>query len=171
MHLDGAIGVDFPNRPVRCPFGIDRLFTAVSYHGLRLVVRKNSHISFPNDPILMSNSPFQSLTNEADWTDAWSRSEEQPVLLFKHSAACPVSGSADQEMHALAENEDLPVYKLVVQESRALSDEIADTLGVQHETPQAILLENREPVFNASHFDVTTETLREALRSVSLSAE
>lgn len=119
----------------------------------------------------MPAAPFRSLTSDDDWADAQARSQEQPVLLFKHSAACPVSGSADQEMNALAEDESLPVYKLVVQESRALSDEIADTLGVRHETPQAILLVNREPVFNTSHFDVTAETLREALRSAPLSAE
>ena len=117
----------------------------------------------------MSDDPFRPLASEADWADAQSRSEEQPVLLFKHSAACPVSGSANEEMRTLAADSDLPVYKLVVQESRALSDEIADTLGVRHETPQAILLEEEAPVFNTSHFDVTAETLREALQSVTLS--
>jgi bacillithiol system protein YtxJ len=119
----------------------------------------------------MSTDPFQPLASDADWADAQARSEEQPVLVFKHSAACPVSGSANQEMRQLAEDDEVPVYKLVVQQSRALSDEIADTLGVRHETPQAILLDGKESVFNTSHFDVTTETLREALRSVTLSAE
>jgi bacillithiol system protein YtxJ len=119
----------------------------------------------------MSDAPFHSLSNEADWAEARSRSEEQPVLLFKHSAACSVSGRADEEMRQLAEDEDVPTYKLVVQESRALSDEIANTLGVRHETPQAILLHGREPVFNTSHFDVTAEALRKAVRSLPLSAD
>jgi bacillithiol system protein YtxJ len=119
----------------------------------------------------MSDAPFRSLASEADWADAQSRSEEQPVLVFKHSSACPVSGSADQEMRQLAEDTDLPVYKLVVQQSRALSDEIADTLGVRHETPQAILLDGQEPVFDTSHFDVTAETLRDALRTAVPSTE
>jgi bacillithiol system protein YtxJ len=114
----------------------------------------------------MSTSPFRTLDSETDWSDALSRSADQPVFLFKHSAACPVSGQADQEMQQLAEEENLPVYKLVVQESRALSDEIADALGIRHETPQAILLEDQEPVFDTSHFDVTADTLLEAARSV-----
>jgi len=113
----------------------------------------------------MPDDPFQPLSSTADWTDARSRSEEQPVLLFKHSSACPVSGSADQEMQTLAEETNLPVYKLVVQRSRALSDEIAETLGVRHETPQAIVLDQKEPVFDTSHFDVTADTVREALRA------
>ena len=113
----------------------------------------------------MPNAPFRSLASEADWADARSRSEEQPVLVFKHSSACPVSGNADQEMRQLAEDTDLPVYKLVVQQSRTLSDEIADTLGVRHETPQAILIDEQAPAFHTSHFEVTVETLREAVRS------
>jgi bacillithiol system protein YtxJ len=119
----------------------------------------------------MSNDRFRSLSSQADWADARSRSEEQPVLLYKHSSACPVSGNADTEMQQLAEEEDLPIYKLVVQESRALSDEIADTLGVRHETPQAIVLDQQESVFDASHFDVTAETIHAVLPSATMSAE
>jgi bacillithiol system protein YtxJ len=113
----------------------------------------------------MSDSPFRSLSSEADWADARAASEEQPVLVFKHSSACPVSAKADEELKSLAEDGSLPVYKLVVQESRALSDEIADHLGVRHETPQAIVLDDQTPVFDASHFDVTAEAVREAVRS------
>ncbi|MFB6271753.1 MAG: bacillithiol system redox-active protein YtxJ [Salinibacter sp.] len=113
----------------------------------------------------MSASPFHSLASDTDWAEARSRSDEQPVLVFKHSNACPVSGNAAQEMRQLAETDDLPVYKLVVQKSRALSDKIADTLDVRHETPQAILLDEQAPVFHTSHFDVTAETLREAAHS------
>lgn len=117
----------------------------------------------------MSDPPFRALASETDWAEARSRSADRPVLLFKHSAACPVSGRANRELRRLADDEDLPVYRLVVQESRALSDEIADTLGIRHETPQAILLYEKTPVFNTSHFDVTVDTLREALHAETLS--
>jgi len=113
----------------------------------------------------MSNSPFLSLANDTDWAEAQSHSDEEPILVFKHSNACPVSSKADREMRDLAQEGDLPVYKLVVQKSRTLSDEIADTLGVRHETPQAILIDEQAPAFHTSHFEVTVETLREAARS------
>ena len=119
----------------------------------------------------MSDPPFHSLNSDADWAEVRSRSEEEPVLLFKHSSACPVSGSAKEEMHTLAGNEDVPVYKLVVQESRALSDEIADTLDVRHETPQVILLDQKEAVFDTSHFDVTADTIQEAVQSTTRPTE
>ncbi len=115
----------------------------------------------------MSNDPFHPLATPSDWTEARAHSEDEPVLVFKHSSACPISTSAHEEMQALATGSAIPVYKLVVQQSRDLSNEIADVLGVHHETPQAIVLDQHESVFDTSHFDVTAETLREAIHATS----
>lgn len=111
----------------------------------------------------MSDAVFRSLGTDADWSDALSESEEQPVLLFKHSNACPVSGQAQEEMKEIVDAETLPVYRVVVQENRSVSDEIEETLGVRHETPQVILLHNRTAMFDTSHFDVTATNVREAI--------
>jgi bacillithiol system protein YtxJ len=112
----------------------------------------------------MSDAPFHPLRSDEDWAEALAQSEEQPVLIFKHSAACPVSASADAEMTELAREVSTPAYKVVVQEHRAVSDAIEDDLAVRHETPQAIVLDDRSPVFDTSHFNVTAETLRKELR-------
>jgi bacillithiol system protein YtxJ len=117
----------------------------------------------------MSDAPFRSLTSEPDWADARAESEKQPVLLFKHSNACPVSAKADGEMQTLAADGTLPVYKLVVQKSRAVSNAIADALDIRHETPQAIVLDDRTATFDTSHFDVTAENLRDAVPSAASS--
>lgn len=117
----------------------------------------------------MSDAPLRSLASKADWADARAQSEEQPVLLFKHSNACPVSAKADGEMQQFATDGTLPVYKVVVQKSRAVSDAIADALDVRHETPQAIVLDDRTAIFDASHFDVTAENLRDAVPSAASS--
>lgn len=117
----------------------------------------------------MADAPFQPLQSETDWTNALSHSAEEPVLIFKHSSRCPVSGRANQELQSLADQVDLSIYRVVVQKNRALSDKIAATLDIRHETPQAIILEDRDAAFSTSHFRVTVETLREALGSVSAS--
>jgi bacillithiol system protein YtxJ len=110
------------------------------------------------------------LTSDADWQDALTQSERTKVLVFKHSSSCPVSGQAHAEMTELAEEEDVLVYKVVVQDNRSVSNEIEDDLDVRHETPQAILLRDRTPVFDTSHFNVTVDTLREELLRTSPSA-
>lgn len=114
----------------------------------------------------MSDSTLHTLRDETDWTDALSHSVEEPVVVFKHSSTCSMSGRAEEEIRTLADEVDLPICKVVVQENRALSDTIEERLGVRHETPQAIILSDRSSVFDTSHFDVTVETLREALDSV-----
>ncbi len=113
----------------------------------------------------VSDSSFRPLSTDASWAEARSASKTQPVLVFKHSSACPVSAKAETQLQPLAEDSALPVYRLVVQESRALSDEIAEALDIRHETPQVIVLDNEAPVFDASHFDVTADAVREAVQS------
>lgn len=114
----------------------------------------------------MADTSVRWLTTEADWTDALSRSTDEPVVVFKHSSACSLSARADEQIRTLDESINRPIYKLVVQNNRSLSDKIADSLGIRHETPQAIILEGRTPKFDTSHFDVTVDTLRDALRSI-----
>jgi bacillithiol system protein YtxJ len=119
----------------------------------------------------MSDTPFHALTSDADWEDALSQSEDDPVLIFKHSSTCPVSAKAQQEMETLIEEDAVPTFKVVVQEERAISDAIEDELGVRHETPQAILLDDRAPVFDTSHFNVTADTLRKELHRTPSAAD
>jgi bacillithiol system protein YtxJ len=92
-------------------------------------------------------------------------SRERPVLLFKHSRTCGVSAEALDELRAHLDRDRAgATYKMVtVQSHRQVSDEMADRLGVRHETPQAILIRDGRPVWKASHFRITADALRLAL--------
>jgi len=116
-------------------------------------------------------TPYHTLASTSDWETALEASEDETVLIFKHSSACSVSARADQELTTLADETDLPIYQVVVQQARAVSNEIEDALGVRHETPQAILLRDRTPVFDTSHFDVTAETIRGELSTTPASTD
>jgi bacillithiol system protein YtxJ len=88
-------------------------------------------------------------------------SRVRPVLLFKHSRTCGVSCEALDELHAHVEQSPMcATYKVItVQSHRAVSDHAAARLGIRHATPQAILLRDGRPVWNASHFRITANTL------------
>jgi bacillithiol system protein YtxJ len=97
---------------------------------------------------------------------AIAESRERPVLLFKHSRTCGISCEALDELHAhLARNlHGQASYKVItVQSHRRLSDNAAERFGIRHETPQAILLRDGRPVWNASHFRITADALARAL--------
>jgi bacillithiol system protein YtxJ len=117
----------------------------------------------------MENS-LQALTSTAEWKAARDHSEETPVLIYKHSSACPVSAKARGEVEELVETDDLPVYEVVVQTHREISDTIEADLDLRHETPQVILLRNGRVAFDASHFDVTADAIRSELQESSSSS-
>ena len=93
-------------------------------------------------------------------------SRERPVLLFKHSRTCGISCEALDELRSHVESEEAArvAYKLItVQSHRQVSDAVAQRLGIRHETPQAILLRDGRPVWNASHFRITARELARVL--------
>ncbi|SDZ28778.1 bacillithiol system protein YtxJ [Evansella caseinilytica] len=91
---------------------------------------------------------------------------EEKFILLKNSTACPISDEALKETEKFAgEKPDAPVYYLNVQESRELSNEIAETFQVKHESPQALLFASGGVAWNASHRNVTKNSLAEAWSS------
>ena len=63
-------------------------------------------------------------------------------------------------MRTSAESGARAAYKVItVQSHRRISDSAAERFGIRHETPQAILLRDGRPVWNASHFRITANEL------------
>jgi monothiol bacilliredoxin len=76
-------------------------------------------------------------------------------------------GSATLETVTAPQSHDFHAqYAMVtVQTHRALSNAIAQKLGVRHETPQALLVKNGRVVWSASHFRVTAAAVDDAIRT------
>ena len=104
---------------------------------------------------------MQHLVDEASVDAAF----EQPrYLLLKHSPVCPISESVRQVVHAFdTDHPDLPVGWIDVIDARVLSDGIAVRTGIQHESPQVLLLEQGRVVWHENHWRVTAARLEEAL--------
>lgn len=109
------------------------------------------------------HTPFIALDTTTDWQSALQHSEQEPIVIYKHSAACGISARARRLMQNLIEEGDPPVYEVVVQQARSVSNEIESHLGVRHETPQVIILHNREPVYDTSHSRIRPESIRDHL--------
>ena len=84
-------------------------------------------------------------------------------LLFKHSNRCSISGRAMGVLESfLTEQPGLNAGVLDVVAERALAQAAAQQTGVPHASPQAILIRDGAAVWDASHFDITTDALRQA---------
>ena len=89
------------------------------------------------------------------------RSLPAECLVFKHSTACGVSARAAREVQALQTG--LPIYWVNVREQRDISNWIAQTYQVTHESPQLILLKDGKPDQVWNHFRVNRELIEKAL--------
>ena len=107
---------------------------------------------------------FVPVTDAAALDELFARSDDAPVLLFKHSTTCPISAHAYREMSRLDAGAAGEVALVVVQTARPLSNEIAERTGVRHESPQAIVLRAGKPVWTASHYDITAAAVEQAVR-------
>jgi bacillithiol system protein YtxJ len=106
------------------------------------------------------NNHFVRLTDTKAFEELLSRSNERPVVIFKHSATCPISARAYHQMERFEGEVEL----VEIQRVRELSREIEDKTGVAHESPQVIVLRNGQVVWNASHWAINAETVAEAVR-------
>lgn len=94
-------------------------------------------------------------------------SEEKPVILFKQSTTCPISAAAFHALQTLVEQLDEDAYFVKVRETRPVSNQIEADLGVEHQSPQAFIVKNKEAVWNASHQSITVNNMKEALSKAS----
>ena len=92
---------------------------------------------------------------------------EPLAVVYKHSPICPSSDLAYQEIRSLRRvHHDVPVYLVDVIQFRPLSRRIAEQVGVQHASPQAIILRGGVPAWHASHYDLRADTLAERIQSL-----
>lgn len=90
--------------------------------------------------------------------------ENERFFLLKHSLTCPISQAAYEEYESYANNQtEEKLFYLAVQEARPLSNHIAETFHVKHESPQAILFTKEEVAWHASHWKITKNSLEKAL--------
>ncbi len=84
-------------------------------------------------------------------------------LLFKHSFRCSISDRAFKEYEAFRNDHAIESGWIDVVADRDLSLQVAEETGIEHKSPQALLMKKGEVAWHASHFDITCESLTGAL--------
>lgn len=109
------------------------------------------------------NMNFDDLSTEDHLDMLLERSHVEPVVIYKHSDICGLSNIAQREVSRFASGAAAPIYKLVVQRARHVSNAIESLFGIRHESPQTIVVRNGRAVYNASHRAISAEALADAL--------
>lgn len=102
------------------------------------------------------------LINESQLTEIVEKSKEKTQIIFKNSTRCSISKTV---WNRLERTNDLPenadYYYLDLITYREISNNIAEILAVNHESPQIIVIKDGKAVYDADHFDITVDSLSE----------
>ncbi len=111
---------------------------------------------------------WNTITSEEQLNTLSRESEDYPVMIFKHSTTCPISGTALNRMERNWDNQkagSLKPYLLDLLRYRAISNAIVEKFGVSHESPQVILIRNGKAVYDESHFGISFGDVIQTLNS------
>lgn len=106
----------------------------------------------------------EQLTTEAQWQGV--KADPGLSLVFKHSTTCPISGAAHDRFMQWADaapEGEVRLYRVHVIEDRPLSLGIAQETGVEHQSPQALLMREGRVLWHASHWAITGQSLAGAV--------
>lgn len=102
------------------------------------------------------------LTNTAELKEIDIFSKTHKVLIFKHSTRCSISSAALGRIERKWKSEDetkVVPYFLDLIKYRDVSQAIASQYGVEHQSPQILVIDNGKCIFSETHFDITYESL------------
>ncbi|PJJ66913.1 MULTISPECIES: bacillithiol system redox-active protein YtxJ [Chryseobacterium] len=107
---------------------------------------------------------WKPIESEDDLKIAIDNSYAYKVAIFKHSTSCFISKTVlrnfEKEIESLENTDDIAeLYFLDLLAYRPLSNKIAEDLGVRHESPQLLVVENGKVINNASHQNISINQL------------
>jgi bacillithiol system protein YtxJ len=107
----------------------------------------------------MESNGFVEIDDVASLDRFISEAGERPAIIFKHSNTCGISARVYNEMSQVRQ----PIGMVVVQQARDVSDEIERRFRIQHETPQALIVQGDKVIWSASHYAVKAQAIEQAL--------
>lgn len=110
-----------------------------------------------------SNIPWKTMSEERQIQQIVEASHEKPQLIFKHSTRCSISSMAQSRLEREWNLENVEPWYLDLIAYRNVSNAIALQLGVDHESPQAILLKDGLVIHDSSHSSISVASIKNAL--------
>lgn len=100
---------------------------------------------------------WKNIEKEEDLEKAIELSYQHKIAIFKHSTSCFISRTVLKNFEKEVDGSDKKpeLYFLDLLAHRPISNKIAEDLGIRHESPQLIVIENGKPINSASHQDIS----------------
>ena len=94
-------------------------------------------------------------------------SYNKPAVIFKHSISCGISGMAKYKLEENwnFQDEDLDFYYLDLINNRPVSNAVAQTFNVVHQSPQILVIKDGVSIYDTSHHMVGVPAIKKALEA------
>ena len=99
------------------------------------------------------------LTDDNSFQLAMDNSFERKILIFKHSTRCSISSMALNRIEDNVRRKIATCYFLDLLKYRSISNKIEEELGVKHESPQILVIENGVCTYHSSHNDISWDRI------------
>lgn len=101
------------------------------------------------------------LTRQAQLIEIAEKSVEKPQVIFKHSTRCAISSMAKSRLEKNFKPIEIDFYFLDLIAHRSLSASVAEMFKVAHESPQILLIKNKDCVYEESHSGISMDEIVE----------
>ena len=87
------------------------------------------------------------------------KSKIRPQVIFKHSTRCATSQVVRNRLERNKISPAIDFYFLDLLGYRKISEKIAETFRVYHESPQVLLIKNGECIYDESHLGIDMDEI------------
>lgn len=105
------------------------------------------------------------LNDEEQLKQIIAKSQQKPQVIFKHSTRCSISAVALQRLQKAEQPSDIDFYFLDLIAHRDISNKVAQVFGVNHESPQVLLIKDGHCVFDESHLGIHMDDILEQVKA------
>lgn len=100
------------------------------------------------------------LSDENLLQDLVKLSFSEKVLIFKHSTRCSISTMSKNRLESVGEDSKIKkCFLLDILNYREISSKIESDFKVIHESPQVLIIQNGECIYNASHNEINWDRI------------
>ncbi len=91
-------------------------------------------------------------------------SKNKTIIIFKHSTSCSISGMALNRLERSWKEEEMEntdAYYLDLLANRDISNAIAQKFGIEHQSPQILIIKEGICTYDNSHMGINYQLLKE----------
>jgi len=105
------------------------------------------------------------LTDMSQLDEIIEESKTIPVLILKHSTRCSISLMAKNGLDKSwdIENDKIKTYYLDLLKFRPISNRLAETFNVHHQSPQILLIKDGKCEYTATHSAIDSRSIKKNL--------